>query len=137
MIICKDCKPYICFNILICFLCLASSYYYGYLCAGRYHFLGGAESNDLWIVVGLEVTFLAHFVSQFFLEYEDESQKKVRDMSKIAVNYLRTSFILDFVPLLPFNFIPMYRKREYLFYILKMTRIYKGFEIFDVPSIMK
>ena len=91
----------------------------------------------MWIVVGLEVTFLAHFVSQFFLEYEDESQRKVRDMSKIAVNYLRTSFALDFVPLLPFNFIPMYRKREYLFYILKMTRIYKGFEVFDVPSIMK
>lgn len=83
--------------------------------------------------MGIEATFLAHFVSQFFLEYEDESQKKVRDMSKIAVNYVKTNFILDFLPLLPLNLIPMYRKREYLFYILKMTRIYKGFEIFDVP----
>ena len=53
------------------------------------------------------------------------------------MNYLNTSFVLDFVPLLPLNFIPMYRKRQYLWYILKMIRIYKGFEVFDVPEIMK
>lgn len=52
------------------------------------------------------------------------------------MNYLKTDFLWDFIPLLPVNFFPMYRKRHYLFYLLKMIRINKGFEVFDVPKIM-
>ena len=52
------------------------------------------------------------------------------------MNYLKTRFIFDFIPLLPINFIPMFRKREYLFYVVKMTRLYRSLEFFDVHECM-
>ena len=75
-------------------------------------------------VVTIESIFLLHFFLQFFVEYEDETgQKTFRILTMTSMNYLKTNFIYDFVPLLPINFIPMFRKREYLFYLVKMTRL--------------
>ena len=52
------------------------------------------------------------------------------------MNYLRNGFLLDIITLIPLNFLNLYRRRNVLFLIIKMLRIYKGFALFDVPRIM-
>jgi len=55
----------------------------------------------------------------------------------ISVNYLQTTFIFDFIPLLPFQLITtLPNKRERLFFLIKMVRLVKGFSLFDVPKMM-
>ena len=74
LIISKDSQWYINFDIFICVLCLASSYYYGYLCAGRYHLMNGLVLDEFWLVFGIELVFLLHFLTQFFIEYREEGK---------------------------------------------------------------
>lgn len=94
--------------------------------------------NEFASVVTIESIFLVHLIMQFFVEYEDETgQRTIRNLQLTAINYVKTRFIFDFIPLLPINFIPMYRKREYLFYVVKMTRLYRSLEFFDVHEFMK
>jgi hypothetical protein len=53
------------------------------------------------------------------------------------VNYiLKGSFAVDFVCLLPLGVAPMYRHREFLFLIIKMLRLVKGFELLNVQALM-
>ena len=61
----------------------------------------------------------------------------IRDPMKICMNYIyEGSFFLDFIVLLPFEYLKLKRKREDLFYLIKMLRIIKGFVLFDVPDMM-
>lgn len=68
------------------------------------------------------------------MEYRVEGEKTpIRDPAKISMNYINEgTFFLDFFVLLPFELIKLKRKRGDLFYLIKMLRIYKGFELFDV-----
>ena len=62
VIISKDNKIYVFFNICICILCLVSTYYYGLLAVGRYHFIGGLDLHEFWVVVTIESIFLLHLI---------------------------------------------------------------------------
>jgi hypothetical protein len=53
------------------------------------------------------------------------------------MNYLKTGFAMDFIPIIPFYGVSLKRKRQDLFYIIKMIRLIKGFTIFDVPRMME
>jgi hypothetical protein len=46
------------------------------------------------------------------------------------------SFKIDLVCLLPLGIIPLYRHREFLFLIIKMLRLVKGFELLNVQALM-
>jgi hypothetical protein len=56
---------------------------------------------------------------------------------KIANNYFSNSFLLDFVCLLPLEYVHMKRERQLLFFLIKMLRIPKGLSLFDVHVMMK
>ena len=56
---------------------------------------------------------------------------------KIAERYLKSEFIFDFIPLIPFPLIlKLSNGREYHFYIIKCVRVITGFKIFDSKKIM-
>jgi len=52
-------------------------------------------------------------------------------------HYFQTNFIMDLIPLIPFQLIEMPRGRNNLFFLVKLIRLYKGFQIFHVPTIMQ
>ena len=56
----------------------------------------------------------------------------IRDVSKTSNNYLSNGFKGDIIPLIPFQFLPMYRNRQYLFYAIKLYRITKGLQLYNV-----
>jgi hypothetical protein len=61
----------------------------------------------------------------------------VRDIGKIATHYVcQGSFALDFVCLIPLGLSSMKRKRELLFFLVKMLRLIKGFSLFNVQIVM-
>jgi len=55
----------------------------------------------------------------------EDQQKKVRDIQKIALRYLKTRFIIDLLPIIPF-----YKwfggKNAKLFQLIKIMRLSKG-----------
>ena len=85
-----------------------------------------------------ESIFLTQLILKFFVDYTEEESpdKPIRDLGKIALNYIKTEFLLDFITLIPANFLQLYRSRNALFLIIKMLRIYKGFALLDIPRIM-
>ena len=61
----------------------------------------------------------------------------IRDLSKIGTNYLYSKFPLDFITIIPFQYLTLKRNRQYIFYIIKMTRIIRGFHLFDIGNMMQ
>ena len=128
---------YIAFNFFVTFCCLVSSYMYVAMAAFRI-----TESNPLmfFIMMIFEAIFVCDLCINFLLSYtpEHSSNKKdtERDIFKIWMHYLHGSFYLDIIPLIPFQALTMKRGRNTLFYLIKMIRLYNGFEIFDVPKLL-
>jgi len=81
------------------FSCLTSCYFYAYIAAfGIPH-----VDHILYLIyVIYESIFLISLILNFFVEFKPDGQSfPVRDLAKIALRYLRTSFIMDFIPLIP------------------------------------
>jgi hypothetical protein len=55
---------------------------------------------------------------------------------QISYEYYSTNFALDFITNIPFYFIDLKRKRQNIFYAIKILRIKKGFRLFDVSKVM-
>ena len=51
------------------------------------------------------------------------------------MNYINGVFVWDFIPILPLYVVELDRNRQYLFNIIKMIRIQRGFDLFDVRRI--
>jgi len=51
------------------------------------------------------------------------------------MNYINGVFVWDFIPILPLYVVELNRNRQYLFNIIKMIRIQRGFDLFDVRRI--
>lgn len=131
------------FDVAVNIFKLLTSYYYGYLAANRFHLVQVREKDPEYArsefntVIGCECVFLVHMITQALLEYKVQGGKlPVRDPGKTATRYLQTDFIYDLIPLIPFQFQSMYRNRQYLFYVVKMMRLWKGFDLFNVPKMM-
>ena len=79
----------------------------------------------------IEIVFLIYFLMQFFKEFKPvgtgDGGKTVRIWSKIIINYIQGEFIWDFIPLLPFQFLRLFRKRDRLLFLIKCLRLRRGF----------
>ena len=52
-----------------------------------------------------EIIFIIEMITQFFLEYnpiDSEYMQPVRDIKKISIRYVKSKFVYDFIPLIPF-----------------------------------
>ena len=128
---------YMIFNILMCVICIISSYFYASLIGFRYTFEDSERQKLLNTMIVYESFFFLHFVLQFFLEYKNEGYPPERDIAAIAKNYIfNGTFTIDLVCLLPLSLSQMKRRRELLFLIVKMLRLVKGFKLFDVQVLM-
>jgi len=67
----------------------------------------------------------------FITEYTNENNKQVKDIMKISKNYLKNGFIIDLIPLIPFNWIVAFPGSRFL-YLLKSIRLIQAYEILNV-----
>ena len=144
IIISDNNRYYLFFNSCVTILMLFSSYYYGYLSANRFHLIEVHKEDPAYYmremntVMAFELIFLLHMFTQFFVEFRIEGQEKpIRDIKRIANRYVGTNLIYDLIPLVPLQLLHLTRSRQYIFYSLKMIRVFNGFSIFDVPTVME
>jgi hypothetical protein len=73
------------------------------------------------------------------LEYHDDvSNTNVRDIAQISMRYLKSDFASDFVPLIPFNWIGIFRFQNCrVFFLIKCYRLKETFDLLDTAKIMK
>ena len=81
------------------------------------------------------INILVNFLTDFVPDGEVFPE---RDLTKIAERYLQTEFVNDFVPTFPFTFFFDNSQEKYwrLFYLIKIIRLIKGIEIYDVQLMM-
>ena len=122
---------------IIC--CLLSSYYYAWLsCFG---FTVNDPLSHFWIHIFFEGIFLIAIGLNFITEYSnlgpDGETKPVRDLGKIASNYMKGDFWPEFIVWIPL-YAMIWDLHEYskLINIIKLYRIKKGYEVFDVAKIL-
>jgi len=78
----------------------------------------------------------------FFVEYYPKSKDvPVRNLSKIAMNYLKTTFILDLIPIIPFNYMDVLLNKDWdgyqnYFFLLKSIRMMRAFHLFNINVLM-
>ena len=85
--------------------CLISPYMYAWFAV-----FGAAEegSTVFYFAIGIELFFLLNIIFSFFVEFEVEGKVlPVRDLGKIAENYLKGHFMFDFLPVIPFQFLDL------------------------------
>ena len=124
---------YLCFEILMCALCIVSSYFYASMMGFRYTFEEENRQKVMTTMLVFEAFFVVQFLLQFIREYKEDGFPPERDIAKIAIHYMtKGSFAVDLVCLLPLGILKMKRNREFLFFIIKMLRLVKGFELFNV-----
>jgi len=81
--------------------------------------------------------FAVSIILRFFVDYYEEGKQfPVRDFAAIAINYLKTDFIYDFIPLIPLQELPLPRDYARFFYIIKVMRLFNGFKLLNVEHIM-
>jgi hypothetical protein len=76
---------------------------------------------------------------EFVLEYHDDATNtNVRDITQISMRYLKNEFLSDFIPLIPFNWIGIFKfNNSRVFFLLKCYRLKETFAILDTAKIMK
>ena len=132
---------YYLFSLFTSFLSMFSVYYYLYIVANRLHtqtdhaMIFGYEPY-LFVTMLMEIIFFTDMLLQLFREYtpvgQGELSKPVKRWSQIILHYLKTDFIWDFIPLIPLQLLTMQRRRENLFFLIKLLRIRKGMKFLDV-----
>ena len=87
--------------------------------------------------LGIEIFFFFETLSGFFIEYQpNNSIYSVRKIKKIADRYLKTEFIYDLLPLIPYRFIFSFDNSRF-FYLIKVVRILQFFKVLDTSNFMK
>ena len=88
----------------------------------------------MWI---FEASFALNICIKFFVDYHEEGIKNpIQNNTKIAMNYLRTEFIQDLVPTIPFHIINQEKNREHLTNLTKMIRLNTAQRLFDDRAFM-
>ena len=134
IIIPQDSKILYVWKAIFMISCLTSSYFYAYV-AAFYH-----PDEGWWLRTELiyELIFLVDIGVNVITEYYEEgAPNPTRDISSIIIRYLKSTFILDLIPIIPLmhmNFeIENFSSRH--FYVLKCIRIYKSQDLFNVQKI--
>lgn len=131
---------YYCFERVVTSLCYVSSVFYMGLAAHREERWEADWPRLEAVAIGFECSFLVFMLLQFFKAYVPEHSGKgleVRDFSLIARRYLATDFKMDLFALLPLQHLDLARRRQRLFYLLKLVRFKKGFSMLNIPLTMK
>jgi hypothetical protein len=87
----------------------------------------------------IEGIFLIDMMIEFVLEFHDDATNtNVRDISQISIRYLKNEFLSDFIPLIPFNWIGIFKfNNSRLFFLVKCFRLKETFALLDTAKIMK
>lgn len=82
------------------------------------------------------INILVNFFTDFVADGEVFPE---RDLAKIAERYIQTEFAIDFIPTFPITFFVDNSQEKYwrLFYLIKIIRLIKGIEIYDVQQMME
>jgi hypothetical protein len=92
------------------------------------------------IFLNHEYIFIFDLVYNFFIEYypdhSGKTAKPIRQLSKIAMHYLRTTFFIDFIPLIPFHLIELPHNKGPVLYIIKLIRFKRGIDLFDIQKMV-
>lgn len=130
-IIQRSSKFYNCWNIFITASCLSSCYMYSYIAAF-------GHTNDIQTYI-FEGIFIFDMLITVLTELPplDNSDLPERRLQVIAERYLKTQFLWDLIPLVPFQLIKIPYTDQGIFYIFKITRIKRGFKLFNVHSMMQ
>ena len=87
-----------------------------------------------------EYIFMFDLIYNFFIEYYPDYSgkfaKPIRDLSKIAVHYLQTTFLIDFIPLIPFHMIELPYNKGTVLYTVKLIRLKRAIELFDIQKMV-
>jgi hypothetical protein len=132
-------------------LCIVSSFLYAYFAAFRKDLDGGQDNIDISgysekdirvfdnIQGMIEGMFLVDMCIEFVLEFHDDiTNTNVRDITQISMRYLKNEFASDFIPLIPFNWIGIFRFQNCrVFFLIKCYRLKETFDLLDTAKIMK
>ena len=114
---------------IISLTALVSCYVYMYMaCFGR-------EAMGLQIYFVIESLFALDMLLTFFVEVQVDG-KMEREINLITVNYIKTTFLVDLLPLVPFELILVHMNNSKLFFLLKLIRIRKGYGFLSVQKII-
>lgn len=141
----SNCLAYEIFNFFISILCIVSSVLYLQMASFRdEHKVSWAQHkrNLLKFDYFFEIFFAIHLILNFFKQKNDADSGDIKQalhktLPEIALNYLKTDFINDIIPLIPLQLLKLHNHREYLFYLIKVMRMVKGFKIYDVGLFMQ
>jgi hypothetical protein len=116
------------FDILMKFLVI-------YSVTSSLYFLALSKETNLTYNFDLVVwcLFLIDFISQFFSEYTDKKNRKVRNLKVILRNYAKTRLFFDLGSLIPLHFWGHYNVE----YFLRLLRISRMRHFFDLVKILK
>lgn len=127
-------RSYMIFNFLVTLLCLMSSYFYIFAAAHR------DDSGPFYYVMAFfEVIFTIDCLVQFVLSYDKVNSTEIgveRRITFTSENYIKTRFLRDLIPLIPFHLINTQNGLGKLFYLIKLMRLKKGFELLNISKIM-
>ena len=86
-----------------------------------------------------QIIFFISIILPFLTEFEPAPGLKViRDPIVIANRYVKSQFIFDILPLIPFNlFVNLNYGFERLFFLIKLIRLQNGFKILNVHVVMR
>lgn len=120
-------------NGLTVVCCIFSTFIYAYIAAFKDDFDGQSHNVKWWF---WEIIFLIDFILHFFIDFykPNPTGGKIieRDNIEIAHNYFKTLFWQDLIPLIPFQFIQMEKKLQYILYMIKVIRLYKAVVLLNV-----
>ena len=115
--------------------CILSSYFYMYIAAFGIPGDGTSLKKVEW---AFEVVFIISFLLEFNVDYTTpDTHKSVKNHALIAQNYLRGSFLMDLLPLVPLKDIFDFGGKERLLYFVKMLRLVRGYRFLNVAKIME
>jgi hypothetical protein len=126
-------------NIFVVLNALLSSYFYAFVaCFGDEVETNGYFVRNLDII--FETIFFVAIVINFLKSFDDNvGTEKVKDLKRIALRYCSKGFLVDFICIFPESFIFDMSPHKFfrLLYLIKIIRISRANELFDVGKIMK
>ena len=116
-----------------------SSYIYLYIAMNADHKtpLFGSASTDA-IINSMELVYVIDICAKFCLAYTPIGKTvSIRELSKTSKHYLETRFIWDLIPTIPLQLLNLNHHFHYKLLLIKVMRLKRGLEVFDVSSIIK
>lgn len=110
----------------ISFISVITGYVYMYFSAF------GAHSQTYQI---FELFYFFDMVLNFFVEYKSETRTH-REFHLIMINYIKTDFLGDLLPLLPLEMLQLNNGNERHFFLLKVLRIRKGYKLLSIKDLI-